>query len=85
MIVPMKAFSTGVHVSNTPMWEEKINPIRRKLCKQEGKLFRQESRCFSREEKDVEDNANEKKAFSLWRHARLADEQQQLTNKQLFL
>lgn len=80
MIMPMKAFSTGVHVSNTLMREEKVNLIRRKLCKQEGKLFRQESRCFSREE----DNANEKKAFSVWCHVRLADEQQQLRYKQLF-
>lgn len=85
MIVPVKAFSTCVHVSNTLMWEEKLNPIRRKLCKQEGKLFRQESRGFSRKDKDVEDNANKKKAFSVWRHVRLADEQQQLTYKQLFV
>lgn len=84
MIVPMKAFSTGLHASNTPMWEEKVNPIRRKLCKQERTLFRQESRCFSREEKDVEDNANKKKVFSVL-YVRLADEQQQLTYKQLFL
>lgn len=58
MIVHMKAFPTGVHVSNTPMCEEKVNPIR---IKQEGKLFRQEYRCFRWEEKDVEDDANKKR------------------------
>lgn len=80
MIALAEAFSTGVHVSNTLMREDKVNPITTKLCKQEGKLFRQESSCFSREE----DNVNEKKAFSVWYHVRLADEQQQLRYKQLF-